>query len=89
MVQDPHARQPVPMPLKTYIENGMTATDARERLELLHAERALALASGLDGNRTYLDDIDEEITGVRDAYVGLAVTEIATLRAELSGVLEG
>ena len=73
------------MPLKTYIENGMTAAAARDRLELLHVERALALASGLDGNRTYLDDIDEEITGVRDAYVGLAVTEIATLRGALWG----
>ena len=77
------------MPIKTFIENGMTAADARGRLELLNAERALALASGLDGNRTYLDDIDEEIEGVREAYVGLAVTEIATLRGELSGVLEG
>jgi hypothetical protein len=83
------ARQPVPMPLKTYIENGMTAADARDRLELLRVERALAVATGLNGNRTYLDDIDEEITGVQDAFVGLAVTEIATLRAELSGVLEG
>jgi hypothetical protein len=89
MVDDTRAREPVPMPLKTYIENGMTAADARGRLELLRAERALAVASGLDGNRTYLDDIDDEITGVEDAYVGLAVTEIATLRAELSGVLEG
>ena len=31
------------------------------------------------------DDLDDEIVTTRHAYVGAAVTEIATLRAQLSG----
>jgi hypothetical protein len=30
-------------------------------------------------------DLDQEIAATRSAYVGAAVTEIATLRAQLSG----
>jgi hypothetical protein len=33
----------------------------------------------------YMADLDDEIAEVSDAYVGAAVTEIATLRAELFG----
>ena len=47
----------------------MTATDARMQLLRLIAE---------------LQD-PQEIADTRAAYVGLAVTEIATLRVELSG----
>jgi len=47
----------------------MTATEARLQLLRLIAERQDA----------------HEISETRAAYVGLAVTEIATLRAELSG----
>jgi hypothetical protein len=36
-----------------------------------------------------MDDLEDEIAHTRDAYVGAAVTEIAILRAELSGRLEG
>jgi hypothetical protein len=33
----------------------------------------------------YMADLDEEIAVTRSAYVGAAVTEIASLRAQLSG----
>jgi hypothetical protein len=52
----------------------------QDRLHELQLERALALTEGLE-----LADLDEEIASTRDAYVGAAVTEIATLRAALSG----
>jgi septum formation topological specificity factor MinE len=60
-----------------------TATDLRERLELLLAEREVARVEGLAGNELYLQDLDEDITAFRAAYIGTAVTEIATLRGEL------
>jgi len=60
-----------------------TATDLREHLEILLAERELARVEGLAGNDLYMQDLDEDITAFRAAYVGTAVTEIATLRGEL------
>ena len=36
-----------------------------------------------------MDDLEDEISGCRDAYVGAAVTEIAVLRGELGRRLEG
>jgi hypothetical protein len=63
----------------------ITANEARHRLVLCHAERAAALAEGLGGNATYLNDLDREIAALRDAYVVAAITEVATFRAQLSG----
>ena len=60
-----------------------------ERLRTLRAERALAAAQGLTADPAYAADVDDEIAACRQAYVGMAVTEIATLRAELSGPLLG
>jgi hypothetical protein len=37
----------------------------------------------------YMDPLEDEISAVRAAYVGLAVTEIATLRAALDGPRRG
>ena len=65
------------------------APQIAERLRLLYAERALAECEGLVGNRSYMEDLEAEISGCRDAYVGAAVTEIATLRGALSGRLSG
>jgi hypothetical protein len=62
-----------------------TALDELHHLQELREERALALATPLARQPAYLDDIDAEITATTHAYVGLAVTEIATLRAELGG----
>ena len=63
----------------------MTATDARMQLLRLTAELHDARDVGLAGNATYMDQLQVDISDVREAYVGLAVTEIATLRALLSG----
>jgi hypothetical protein len=65
------------------------APQIAEQLRLLYVERALAESAGLANNRTYMDDLENEISGCRDAYVGAAVTEIAVLRGLLGGQLSG
>ncbi|MBA3745960.1 MAG: hypothetical protein H0W96_00475 [Solirubrobacterales bacterium] len=60
-----------------------------ERLRLLFLERALAESAGLLSNRSYMADLEQEISGCRDAYVGAAVTEIAVLRGVLGRRLCG
>ena len=66
-----------------------TAVTLRQRLWALQGERFEALAAGLGANSLFMDDLHREIEHVREAYVGAAVTEIATLRADLSGRLQG
>jgi hypothetical protein len=66
-----------------------TAADRRRHLDGLNAERAAAALAGLTGNREYMEDLERELVAERAAYVGTAVTEIATLRAALSGPLQG
>jgi hypothetical protein len=63
----------------------MSAIEMQTHLQQLEAELALALAEGLGDSDDYMADLSEEIAETRHAYVGVAVTEIATLRAELSG----
>ena len=63
----------------------MTAADLRLSVQQLESERALATVSPLGENDVYMDDLEADLASARQAYVGLAVTEIATLRAELSG----
>jgi hypothetical protein len=63
----------------------MSAIEMQDRLHELQAERALALIEGLQRWSAYMTDLDDEIAATRHAYVGAAVTEIATLRAALSG----
>lgn len=67
----------------------LTATDVKRQLDLLHEERLLAVEIGLAADGAYMADLEDEIVTVRAAYVGTAVTEIATMRAELSGPLAG
>ena len=62
-----------------------TALDALRHLEVLQEERALAHLTGLIHDPDYVADLDDDIESSTHAYVGLAVTEIATLRAELGG----
>jgi hypothetical protein len=62
-----------------------TAADAREHLDLLFEERRLALECGLGNDLHFMADLAEEIATCRAAWVGAAVTEIATLRGQLSG----
>jgi hypothetical protein len=63
----------------------MSAIEMHDHLQQLQAERALALIEGLGVNAAYMADLDDDIAAARFAYVGAAVTEIASLRAELSG----
>jgi hypothetical protein len=63
----------------------MTATDARNQLQRLQAERLDAVEAGLGGNALYMEDLQNDIAASRALYVGLAVTEIAVLRGQLSG----
>ena len=64
----------------------MTASDARRELDRLTAERRDAIEAGLGRRRRDLHvRIEHELT----AYIGLAVTEIATLRGELWGRTAG
>jgi hypothetical protein len=63
----------------------MFATEMHTQLQQLQAERALASIEGLSSNSAYMADLDAEIAATSSAYVGAAVTEIASLRAQLSG----
>ncbi len=55
------------------------------RLKELQVESALASIEGLASDSAYMADLRGEIAAESHAYVGAAVTEIATLRAQLSG----
>ena len=63
----------------------MSAIEMQGHLQQLQAERALALIEGSEVGAACTADLDEEIAAACRAYVGAAVTEIAALRAELSG----
>lgn len=63
----------------------MLATDLKSHIHELESERILASLHGLTNDTAYMADLTDEITVTRHAYVSAAVTEIATLRAELSG----
>jgi len=66
-----------------------TAVDVKHHLELLHAERALALSTPLRHDPAYMADLDEEIVATRHAWVSSAVLEIARLREALGGAPAG
>jgi hypothetical protein len=67
----------------------MYATEVRQHLMLLGEERVLAHEAGLDHDRAYMADLDDEIAQYRNAYIGAAVTEIAMQRARIDGPLQG
>ncbi len=62
-----------------------SAIEAQAHLLELQAERTLASSDGFAVDSAYMAYLDGEIEATTSAYVGAAVTEIATLRAELSG----
>ena len=66
-----------------------SAADLRDDLQLLYIERALAETHGLTNDAAYMADLEDDIDAHRNAYVGAAVTEIASLRAALSGPQQG
>jgi hypothetical protein len=61
----------------------------RIHLQELQTERALASLDGLAANAVYMAHLDREIVVASHAYVGAALTEIATFPAELSGAQAG
>jgi hypothetical protein len=67
----------------------LATTDIHRRLEELETERMLASLVGLAADPVYMSDLRDEIDATREAFVGAAVTEIATLRGQLSGPLYG
>jgi hypothetical protein len=74
------------MPRMPFTIPNTSAADELEHLWSLRAERALA---SLAGDADLVDDIDIDIQTSTDAFVGLAVTEIATLRGEIGGRDQG
>jgi hypothetical protein len=67
----------------------MTASDLRLELGRLMAERLDAAEAGLGSNALYMRDLEDDLAAAREAYVGLAVTELASLRGALSGRASG
>jgi len=63
-----------------------SAADELEYLWQLRADRALAT---LAQDAELVGDLDIDIAASTDAFVGLAVTEIATLRGEIGGRDQG
>jgi len=63
----------------------MSAHDLHNQLTELHAERALAQETGVARIGSYMDDLERDIAVSHAAFVGAAVTELATFRGELSG----
>ena len=66
-------------------ETVTTAVDAGMRLQRLAVERIEAFETGLGANESYMSELMEDIKESRAAYIGLAVTEIATFRGQLTG----
>jgi len=67
----------------------MSAFEIHNQLLELHAERALANETGVSGIRSYMDDLERDIARSHAAFIGAAVTEIASFRAQLSGPQRG
>lgn len=67
----------------------MSTTALQRHIRELQAERMMASLHGLARDAAYMADLNDEIDAARHAYVGAAVIEIASLRAELSGALLG
>ena len=66
-----------------------TAVDVRNHLELLHTERALAMATPLRHDQAYMADLNDEIVATRHAWISSAVLEIARFREDLGGARHG
>lgn len=67
----------------------MNTSELRAHLSRLQLERLEAASVGLTACEAYMQDLEDEISECRAAFVGAAVTELAIARAELSGRLVG
>ena len=69
-------------------ETVMTALDARARLERLAVQRMEVVAAG-DADAAAVEELTADIASCQAEFVALAVTEIASLRAQLGAPLVG
>jgi hypothetical protein len=67
----------------------ITAAEARDHGAELESERALSLITELADDGPCMHDLDDQLAVCRHRYVAAGVTEIATLRAELSAANTG
>ena len=67
----------------------MSATEIQICLQELECGRMVASLEEFASDSAYVAGVDEAIVATRHFYVGAVVTEIATLRAELSAPLQG
>jgi hypothetical protein len=63
----------------------MSALEIRNHILGLHAERALAEQTGVAEIPAYMADLERDIAISQAAWIGAAVTEIASFRAQISG----
>ena len=63
----------------------MSAFDLHNQLLELHAERALAEETGVARIGSYMADLERDIARSHAAFIGAAVTEIATFRGAALG----
>jgi hypothetical protein len=76
----------VPMEI---VETTASAAEIRAHLGRLSKEWRQAESAGLSLVEPYMADLAAEIAACRAVFVAAAVTEIAVLRAEMSGTLVG
>jgi hypothetical protein len=67
----------------------VNAHELRMHLASLMDERLDATEAGLGANAIYMAELEEDLVAAREAFIGMAVTEIASLRAQLSGRQSG
>jgi hypothetical protein len=63
----------------------MSALEIRIHILGLHAERALAERTGVAEIPAYMADLERDIAISQAAWIGAAVTEIASFRGQLDG----
>jgi hypothetical protein len=62
-----------------------TSADARRLVKRLIAQRSRARLGGIAPGSRYMQQLEADLEAAREAYTGLAVTEIATLLGDLVG----
>jgi ribulose 1,5-bisphosphate synthetase/thiazole synthase len=76
----PHSPHLPPAALAAGLVIAATVHDMRLQIGRLIAERLDATDAGLGDNAVYMRELEDDLAATRAAYVGLAVTEIASLR---------
>ena len=71
------------------LDSYVSALEIRAYLTRLRLERVEAKEIGLSECDAYMTELDDEIAHSSSAFVGAAVTEVATLRGELFGCQVG